>query len=92
MRVILFFASGLPEQRQERHVSRPYAWRVLGILPILKASACTNTDETWQMVWYGMRTLNSSSTVHCARQAPRGAEVRTKRFPWFISARLSLSN
>jgi len=27
---------------------RPYAWRVLGILPILKASACTNTDPDWQ--------------------------------------------
>ncbi len=25
------------------------------------------------MVWYGMRALNSSSTVHCARQAPRGS-------------------
>ncbi len=24
-------------------MSRPYAWRVLGIPPILKASACTNT-------------------------------------------------
>ena len=30
-------------------MSRPYAWRVLGILPILKASACTNTDKSWQM-------------------------------------------
>ncbi len=39
-----------------------------------------------------MRALNSSSSVHCARQAPRGAVVHTKRFPWFISARLSLSN
>lgn len=29
-------------------MSRPYAWRVLGILPILKASACTNTDQDWQ--------------------------------------------
>jgi hypothetical protein len=29
-------------------MSRPYAWRVLGILPILKASACTNTDKDWQ--------------------------------------------
>ena len=35
-------------------MSRPYAWRVLGILPILKASACTNTDETWQR----LRRLN----------------------------------
>ncbi len=39
-----------------------------------------------------MCALNSSSSVHCARQAPRGAVVHTKRFPWFISARLSLSN
>ena len=30
-------------------MSRPYAWRVLGILPILKASACTNTDKDWQI-------------------------------------------
>ena len=29
-------------------MSRPFAWRVLGILPILKASACTNTDKDWQ--------------------------------------------
>ena len=29
-------------------MSRPYAWRVLGILPILKASACTNQDKDWQ--------------------------------------------
>jgi hypothetical protein len=29
-------------------MSRPFAWRVLGILPILKASACTNTDKEWQ--------------------------------------------
>ena len=29
-------------------MSRPYAWRVLGILPILKASACTNQDKGWQ--------------------------------------------
>ncbi len=35
-------------------MSCPYAWRVLGILPILKASACTNTDETWQR----LRSLN----------------------------------
>ena len=30
-------------------MSRPYAWRVLGILPILKASACTDTDKSWQV-------------------------------------------
>ena len=29
-------------------MSRPYAWRVLRILPILKASACTNQDKGWQ--------------------------------------------
>jgi hypothetical protein len=29
-------------------MSRPFAWRVLGILPILKASAYTNTDKDWQ--------------------------------------------
>ncbi len=29
-------------------MSRPYAWSVLGILPILKASAFTNTDKDWQ--------------------------------------------
>ena len=29
-------------------MSHPFAWRVLGILPILKASACTNTDPDWQ--------------------------------------------
>jgi hypothetical protein len=29
-------------------MSRPYAWRVLGNLPILKASACTNTNKDWQ--------------------------------------------
>ncbi len=29
-------------------MSRPYAWRVLGILLILKASAYTNTDKDWQ--------------------------------------------
>ena len=27
---------------------KPYAWRVLGILPVLKASAFTNSDEAWQ--------------------------------------------
>ncbi len=42
------------------------------------------------MAWYGMRVLNSSSTVHCALQAPRGAAVRTMGCPWCISARLSL--
>ncbi len=35
-------------------MSRPYACRVLGIMPILKAYACTNTDETWQR----LRRLN----------------------------------
>ncbi len=44
------------------------------------------------MVWYGMRFLDSSSTVHCAWQAPKGASISTKRFPWSISACLSLSN
>jgi hypothetical protein len=29
-------------------MSRPYAWHVLDILPILKALACTNTDKDWQ--------------------------------------------
>ena len=29
-------------------MSRPYAWRVLGCLPILKGSACTNTNKEWQ--------------------------------------------
>jgi hypothetical protein len=28
---------------------RPYAWSVLRILPILKASACTDTDKDWQV-------------------------------------------
>ena len=27
---------------------KPYAWKVLGILPVLKASAFTNLDEEWQ--------------------------------------------
>ena len=27
---------------------KPYAWKVLGILPVLKASAFTNQDEEWQ--------------------------------------------
>jgi len=27
---------------------RPYAWRVLACLPILKGSACTNTSKDWQ--------------------------------------------
>ncbi len=27
---------------------KPYAWKVLGILPVLKASAFTNEDEEWQ--------------------------------------------
>ena len=27
---------------------KPYAWKVLGILPVLKASAVTNQDEEWQ--------------------------------------------
>ncbi len=47
------------------------------------------------MTWYGRRALNSSSTVHCARQALRGTAaataVRTTMCPWCISARLSLS-
>ena len=29
-------------------MSRPYAWRVLGCLPILKGSACTNISKEWQ--------------------------------------------
>ena len=29
-------------------MSRPFAWRPLGLLPILKASAFTNTDSKWQ--------------------------------------------
>ena len=29
-------------------MSKPYAWRVLGCLPILKGSACTNTSKEWQ--------------------------------------------
>jgi len=29
-------------------MSRPYAWRVLGCLPILKGAACTNTNKEWQ--------------------------------------------
>jgi hypothetical protein len=29
-------------------MSSQYAWRVLAILPILKASACTNTDKAWK--------------------------------------------
>ena len=27
---------------------KPYAWKVLGILPVLKASAVTNQDDEWQ--------------------------------------------
>jgi len=27
---------------------KPFAWKVLGILPVLKASAFTNQDEEWQ--------------------------------------------
>ena len=29
-------------------MSRPYAWRILACLPILKGSACTNTSKNWQ--------------------------------------------
>jgi len=29
-------------------MSRPYAWRILACLPILKGSACTNTSKDWQ--------------------------------------------
>jgi hypothetical protein len=29
-------------------MSCPFAWRILVILPILKASACTNSDKDWQ--------------------------------------------
>ena len=29
-------------------MSKPYAWRVLGCLPILKGAACTNTNKEWQ--------------------------------------------
>lgn len=29
-------------------MSKPYAWRVLACLPILKGSACTNTSREWQ--------------------------------------------
>ena len=36
-----------------------------------------------------MRALNSSSTAPCVRQAPRGTEEHTRRYPWCISARLS---
>ncbi len=41
------------------------------------------------LVWYARPQLFFNCTW---RQAPRGAAVRAKRFPWFISARLSLSN
>ena len=27
---------------------KPFAWKVLGILPVLKASAVTNQDDEWQ--------------------------------------------
>ena len=29
-------------------MSKSYAWRPLGLLPILKASSCENTNEEWQ--------------------------------------------
>ena len=29
-------------------MSRPYAWRPLGLLPILKASVLTNNNAAWQ--------------------------------------------
>ena len=29
-------------------MSKPYAWRVLACLPILKGSACTNISKDWQ--------------------------------------------
>ena len=28
-------------------MSKSYAWRLLALLPILKGSACTETDEDW---------------------------------------------
>lgn len=29
-------------------MSKPYAWRLLACLPILKGTACTNTSKEWQ--------------------------------------------
>ncbi len=81
MRVILF--SPVACLNNDKSVmSLPYAWPVLGILPILKASACTNTDETWQMVWYGMRALNSSSLLYIVPDRRQGAQRLARRgFP-----------
>ncbi len=45
--VILCLTSGLPEQRQERHVP-PLRLACAWNFAILKASACTNTDKDWQ--------------------------------------------
>jgi hypothetical protein len=42
------------------------------------------------MVWYARPQLFFNCTL-CPTGAPRGSAVRTKRFPWCISARLSLS-
>ena len=48
-------------------MSRPYAWRVLACLPILKGSACTKVSKEWQ-------TQRRLSLYHSA-MAPIIAEV-----------------
>ncbi len=75
------------------HLLKPARVDILSWQPNLLC----NDDDVHQPAWleYPFRRVHPIlrwSTVHCARQAPRGAAVRTKRFLWFISARLSLSN
>ena len=40
-------------------MSKPYAWRVLACLPILKGPACTNTSKGWQ-AWRCMGLYHSA--------------------------------
>ena len=45
-------------------MSRPYAWRVLACLPILKGSACTNTSKDWQPEAQRSMALYHSAMAH----------------------------
>ncbi len=68
-------------------MSWPYAWRILGCLPILKGSAWTNTSKHWQaqrsMALYHsamaniIPELNAIRAISSAAQVAGGATVCT---------------
>ena len=58
---------------------KPYAWKVLGILPVLKASAFTNQDEEWQQQ-RRLRLYHRSMDYVIADENELCKEIRYFRF------------